>query len=291
MKKNKISIVINCFNSEKYLSEAIESVLKQNYKNWELIIWDNKSIDNTKKIIHSYKDKRIKYFFSKKHTSLHKARNLALSKISGEYLTFLDSDDYWNNKFRLNFLLEKIKKNKNLACVYSKFIIKYQNSILPNRISTKKNLYSGIIFNNLIQEYNFGIGSALFRVKKLNSFPRLFNTKFDYISDFDFIMRLSKNCKFDNIDLPLYTYRKRKDSMSNLNLKSTIFQMEKWAFKMLKKNFFNKYQYEKIINHLNHLKFKKELRLKNFYESFKYLFSNEFKIPFYKKFLYYFFDF
>ncbi len=67
MKKQPlVSIIMNCLNGEKYLSNAIDSVIKQTYKNWELIFWDNQSTDNSASILKRYKDKRIKYFYSKK---------------------------------------------------------------------------------------------------------------------------------------------------------------------------------------------------------------------------------
>ena len=71
---------MNCHNGEKYLKNSIKSVLNQSYKFWELIFFDNQSKDKSKKIVLSFKDKRIKYFRSKKINSLYEARNLAISK-------------------------------------------------------------------------------------------------------------------------------------------------------------------------------------------------------------------
>ena len=59
-----ISIIMNCYNGEKYLQEALDSVINQTYKNWEIIFWDNQSTDNSSFILKSYKDHRIKYFYS-----------------------------------------------------------------------------------------------------------------------------------------------------------------------------------------------------------------------------------
>ena len=74
MKKNfsnpLISIIMNCHNGEKYLKKSISSVISQNYKNWELIFWNNVSHDKSKKIFKSFKDKRLKYFESKKFKKL-----------------------------------------------------------------------------------------------------------------------------------------------------------------------------------------------------------------------------
>ena len=88
MKLNKkttplVSVIMNCHNGEKYLRESINSVMSQSYKNWELIFWDNNSNDNSKKVLLNFKDKRIKYFYSKSFLNLYHARNLAIKKSKG----------------------------------------------------------------------------------------------------------------------------------------------------------------------------------------------------------------
>ena len=95
LNKPLVSIIVNCFNGERYLKEALTSVLNQSYQNWEIIFWDNRSNDNSKNILNSFKDKRIKYFFAEKHTTLYQARNLAIQKSSGDLLAFIDADDLW----------------------------------------------------------------------------------------------------------------------------------------------------------------------------------------------------
>ena len=87
---------MNCYNGEAYLNDSIKSVLAQTYANWELIFWDNKSEDKSAEIFKSYKDKRFKYFYTNQHTSLYKARNLAIEKSSGSFISFLDTDDLWD---------------------------------------------------------------------------------------------------------------------------------------------------------------------------------------------------
>ena len=91
-----VSVIMNCYNGEKYLTEALSSLLIQNYGNWELIFWDNLSTDNSKKIFKSFNEKRFKYFLADKHTVLYEARNLAIKKTSGDYIAFLDTDDIWS---------------------------------------------------------------------------------------------------------------------------------------------------------------------------------------------------
>ena len=90
-------MIINTFNGEKFLRKSILSATKQTYKNLEIIIFDNKSKDKTLSIVKSIKDKRIKYYKSKKYLKLYAARNEAIKKSKGEYLAFLDSDDWWKS--------------------------------------------------------------------------------------------------------------------------------------------------------------------------------------------------
>ena len=128
--KNKlVSVILNCYNGEKYLKDSLKSIVKQTYKNWELIFWDNRSSDLSKTIMKSFKNKKFKYFSSKQHTSLYAARNLAISKAKGSYISFIDADDVWET----DKLYKQIKlfKDKKVAVVYG-------NSWLKKEISNKK---------------------------------------------------------------------------------------------------------------------------------------------------------
>jgi glycosyltransferase involved in cell wall biosynthesis len=88
------SVIINCHNSELYLQEAIESVINQSFKNFEIIIYDNASFDNTSHLASNYGDK-VRYYLSDVKLTLGAARNKAVEKATGKYLAFLDSDDIW----------------------------------------------------------------------------------------------------------------------------------------------------------------------------------------------------
>ena len=114
-----VSIIMNCFNGETYLKESINSILSQTYQNWELIFWDNKSQDKSAEIFKGYEDKRLKYFCATEHTTLYKARNLAIEKARGDYIAFLDTDDLWEyNKLEMQVPLFF---NPEIAVVYSNF--------------------------------------------------------------------------------------------------------------------------------------------------------------------------
>ena len=85
---------MNCYNGEKYLREAIDSIYAQIYENWEIIFWDNNSIDNSAEIAKTH-DNKLKYFKGNHTVPLGAARKKAFEKASGEWIGFLDTDDYW----------------------------------------------------------------------------------------------------------------------------------------------------------------------------------------------------
>ena len=90
-----ITIIMSCYNGEKFISRSIKSILKQTYQNWELIFWDNNSIDLSKEELFKFKDKRIKYFKSNTTSLLSVSRENAIKKSSGDLIAFLDVDDEW----------------------------------------------------------------------------------------------------------------------------------------------------------------------------------------------------
>lgn len=116
--KRMISIIMPVYNSEKYVSEAIMSVCKQSYKNWELLIVNDGSTDHTQEIIDNYakKDSRIKVFH-RKNEGVSMARNFALNQLCGEYVTFIDSDDIYHTD-RLKRMLHVFEQHTNCDIVF-----------------------------------------------------------------------------------------------------------------------------------------------------------------------------
>ncbi|MFO8069866.1 MAG: glycosyltransferase family 2 protein [Alkalibacterium sp.] len=109
IKKNLVSIIMPTYNAEHFIRNSIGSVQDQSYGNWELIIVDDCSTDDTIAIIDSYKDERIRLIKLPVNQGAAIARNTALEKVSGEYIAFLDSDDLWHQEKlekQLSFMLE-----------------------------------------------------------------------------------------------------------------------------------------------------------------------------------------
>lgn len=115
-----VSIITPCYNAEKYISETIESVLNQTHKEWEMIIINDGSKDNSEEIIKKYvdKDKRIS-LIKQENKGCAAARNNGIKHAKGRYIALLDADDVWYN----NFLEEQIKflNEKKAICVFSEY--------------------------------------------------------------------------------------------------------------------------------------------------------------------------
>ncbi len=138
MKERKtplISVITPAYNAENFIHETIESVLKQSYKNWEMIIVDDCSKDRTREIVKKYveKDSRIKLFQLETNSGSAVARNTAMKNASGKYIAFLDSDDLWypeKLEKQLQFMQEK-----NIAFSFTKYIRMEEDGTLRNAIS------------------------------------------------------------------------------------------------------------------------------------------------------------
>ena len=219
-----ISIIVNCFNGEKYLRKALQSIIDQTYQNWEVILWDNKSTDNSKKIFLDYKEKRFKYFFSGKHAPLYKARNQAIEVSKGEIIAFLDTDDWWYKK-----KLEKqvaLFSDDSIGLVYSNCNLFYEDS---NKVKLfkKKKLNSKYITKKLFKSYDVGILTVLIRRSAYNDMLG-FNSKYTIIGDFDLVIRLSCCWKFACIQEPLAYYRIHNQNFSSISGSLEVNELEDW---------------------------------------------------------------
>lgn len=110
MEKNKVSIIMPSYNTAQYIRESIQSVLNQTYHNWELVIVDDCSTDNSDEVVASIKDDRIKYIKNEKNSGAAISRNRALREAKGKWIAFLDSDDLWMPE-KLEKQIEFMEKN------------------------------------------------------------------------------------------------------------------------------------------------------------------------------------
>ena len=147
-----VSIITPSYNSSKFIKDCVASVFSQTYKNWEMIIVDDCSKDNSKEIIKELaaKDKRIKPIFLEKNVGAAKARNVAIRQAKGKYVAFLDSDDLWNPK-KLEKQLSFMYENE-IAFSYTNYqFISENGEDLSNIISApEKMTYDSYLKNTII---------------------------------------------------------------------------------------------------------------------------------------------
>ena len=262
---------MNCYNGEKYLRSSLNSILKQKYKNWEIIFWDNKSSESSAKIYKSFKDKRFKYFCAEKKSVLYKARNLAIKKAKGEFIAFLDVDDFWSAD-KLNKQLNKFKDNR-VGLVYSNFF-KYHEKNKKTSIAFNSNLPEGKITDKIIKDYRVGILTVVLRKKLIIKMKKIFDYKYNLISDFDFILHFSLKNNFACVNEPLAYYRIHDQQLQKINMVNQAQQYCQWfKKKKISKNFKNfdlttirkKYDYFNLLKELNNSKIKLFIKMiKNF---------------------------
>lgn len=252
MIEEKVSIIMPIYNSEKYVGEAIESVLKQTYKNFELILVDDGSRDNSYNIINDYskKDDRIKVY-KKENGGISSTRNFGILKATGKYIAFIDNDDeYKENLLSDNIvLLEKYDadivkfnktkvsigdKNKSYTTSKTDFSIEFleDNEIWKN--FDKINKFGGTIWNaiykrsfleensikfdetsrNVIEDHEFNLECYKY-VKKMVINPQsyyLWNMRTEHSTTGKFIEERFENIKIEGNKLYLFLEEKQIDT-------------------------------------------------------------------------------
>lgn len=151
MESPLVSVIIPTFNSEKYISDTIISVQNQTYKNWEILLVDDCSIDETQKIITTFlMDKRIQFYPLEKNSGTGVARNFALANAKGKYIAFLDADDLWKPE-KLEKQIHFMQTN-NLPFTFSFYnCIDEQGKPLNKRVEAPRNLsYRQLFFCNYV---------------------------------------------------------------------------------------------------------------------------------------------
>ena len=215
---------MNCHNGEKFLTESIKSLFAQTYKNWELIFWDNRSSDNSKKIVKNFKDKRIKYFISNKFQTLFRSRNLAIKKAKGKYVGFLDVDDLWEND-KLKKQIEYFYKNQKIKIIYSNFFT-INKTQKKKAIGYKNLLPEGYITQKILNVYSIGFVTTMLDRSIFKKYK--FNEKYNIIGDFDFFIKLSQKYQIGCIQSALASYRRHNSNLSGKKIDLHIKELKYW---------------------------------------------------------------
>jgi len=216
MKKNNsplVSIITPTYNSEKFISKTIISILNQTYTNWELLITDDCSDDSTIKVINSYvkNEKRIKLFILKNNSGAGVARNNSIFHSQGKYIAFCDADDQWlPNKLKTQ--IDFMNKN-NLQFTYSSYNICNENDDLIGKVISPKVIsYRKMLNNNYV-----GCLTAIYDAEKIG---KLYMSKIRNRQDWTLWFKiLKKTGPTKGIVEPLAIYRNRRTSISSSKMK------------------------------------------------------------------------
>lgn len=248
-----VSIIMPTFNSERFLKETIESILNQTYTNWELLITDDGSTDNTIKLIKDYQafEKRIHLFTLSENSGAAIARNNGIKFSKGEYIAFLDSDDLWHPK-KIEKQLHLMEINNSLFS-HTSYELYDENS---NALYIKSKCNKWIGFNELVKYNWIGTSTVIYNANLLDKhyMPDLRNRQ-DWALWINLI-RKSEKALF--VDEPLTKYTVRLNSISSNKAKLIKFH---WVIyrKIVKYNILTSVLYliQNLYYHLKKVKYVK----------------------------------
>ncbi|MCX6752830.1 MAG: glycosyltransferase family 2 protein [Candidatus Nomurabacteria bacterium] len=213
----KISIIIPTYNSSKFIRNTIQSVLEQTYTDWELLIIDDCSKDETEEIIKEYKKKEPKIKFYKTDNNSGGpalSKNIGIKNSNGSYIAFLDHDDEWHKeKLEKQIKLFENSKDKNLGIVSTFLDIKEKETIIKYSKNYRKDILK------YLASGNFLMTSSCIMVKK-DVFEKigLFDKSLSVSDDLDMWIRIAKNnYNFDYVPeyLTTYIYHNKNASLIN----------------------------------------------------------------------------
>ncbi|HIF9319188.1 glycosyltransferase family 2 protein [Photobacterium damselae] len=207
----KVSIIMPAYNSSLYIKSSIESVLSQTYKNFELIIINDCSSDDTLSIVSSFNDERIIILSNENNLGVSETRNKGLAISSGRFIAFLDSDDLWDSE-KLELQVKELVKNKNAICSHSSF---YRIDEKGNTIGEVK---AECIVNARKQRYGNFIGNltGVIDIVKLGYIPSQKSIKHeDYLMWYEVLNSNEDDFYSVGIMQPLAKYRVHHSLSSN----------------------------------------------------------------------------
>ncbi|MBL4931927.1 glycosyltransferase family 2 protein [Clostridium paridis] len=247
-----LSIIIPVYNAEKFLIDCLNSLVNQSYKNLEIILIDDGSSDNSRKIIHTFmeKDSRIVGYF-RENSGVSSARNFGIQHSKGDYITFVDADDWLD----LNAYEETINQFNKTDCdvVLFSYIKEFSSTnripeILPfksEEVLDKNRIYNDLVLNliSFDDETKESIMGAIWRcvfkadLLKLNEI--LFDTEMHYAEDLIFCLNaFSKSNSIRIINKPFYHYRFNTSSIT-AQYKSDHFERQLFIYDKIKGLFKN----------------------------------------------------
>lgn len=197
MSKPLVSVIIPTYNRASLLKRAIKSVLNQKFEDFELIIVDDASPDDTPEVVKSFEDKRIRYIRLKRNSGGPVARNTGIKKARGKFIALLDDDDEWL-PHRLSVQIRKFEAaEERIGAIYGGFYYVSQENgrIIGKRLPK----YRGNVYPRLLRENFIGSPTLLIR-KECFKKAGLFDPQLSSSQDWDMWLRIAKHYNFDYVN-------------------------------------------------------------------------------------------
>ena len=223
MKNELVSIIMPAYNSEKYVKTAIDSVLNQTYSNWELIVVDDCSLDDTFKIISNYSDDRIKIFSNEKNTGVSLTRKFALEQANGKWIALLDSDDAWDSKKLEIQMMFQEKNDADLLFTASAFM-----DDDGNRLKWVQHAPDQLKYRQLLKQNILSNSSALIRTDLYKNNLVLDDTLHEDFACWLNVM--SNGIVAYGIDEPLLIYRLANSSRSSKKFRALLMNWRTYRY-------------------------------------------------------------
>lgn len=225
----RVSVVIPTYNSAAMVKEAIESALAQSYSDFEIVVIDDGSTDDTEGVVRQYGD-RVRYF-KQENQGVSAARNAGIKHSSGEYVAFLDSDDLWLPE-KLAEQIPLFDDDPKLGLVYSDWAVVSGNAMLQTSYLKDLPASSGYVFDELIQS-GFILTSGVVLRRACVDDVGAFDKSLAIAQDYDLWLRISYRWKVQLVDKCLFTKRSCDGSLSS-NLAKTAMERIALFQKMLR---------------------------------------------------------
>lgn len=215
MNQDKISVIMPAYNVESYIAESIESVLKQTYSNFELIIVNDGSVDKTREIVLSYasRDARV-ILCDEENGGVAVARNTGLEKAVGAYISFLDADDLWEPEFLSKVYQKMIAGSKDQGFVYARtkeVFLDGKEAVVGPADCVSGKLEKFIHYTNELR-LRFHISAVLVQRSLIEQYGLRFESGIKISEDTGFFIELLSITEAAYVDEVLSIYRRRESS-------------------------------------------------------------------------------
>ena len=213
----KCTVIIPTYNAAEWLKESIDSVLRQTFRDYELIVVDDGSTDNTSSVVNAFGDKRIRYFY-KPNGGVASARHMGIDMATGEYIAFLDSDDLWPESY-LQSMVSALEKATDYGLAYTAMTVVYPDGTVTKHFRAT-DCVSGWVTSELFHRHFIWPQATVLRRSSLDNFR--WDESLTTGSDYDGFLRLSLQAQFLFVPSVEITRRVRKDSLGVHSFSSKV---------------------------------------------------------------------